>query len=209
MHGEHAAQVDHLEHVEAQIAEVIVDRLRQFFARERRNPRAILAAPRPDLGDDDEIIGIRVERFADELVRDVRAVEVARVDVVHPTRDGLAKHGQRRAMVLGRAEHARSGELHGTVTEPLHGAVAEGERAGLVDAGHGHGGVPGTWWNVLILSRAGNGLNTGIHLLPAYSCAAAFQVAHESASPFSRAYARRFRAAPMPLARPRPDDDRR
>ena len=72
-----------------------------------------------------------MQRLADELVGDVRAVEVAGVDVVHAARDGLAQHGQCRVVILGRAEHAGPGELHGAVAEPLHGAVAEGECAGL------------------------------------------------------------------------------
>src|ERR1700722_10066317 len=52
MHVEHAAQVDYVEHIQTQIAEVVVDRLSEFFAREGRDPRSILAAPGADLGDD-------------------------------------------------------------------------------------------------------------------------------------------------------------
>ena len=121
----------------AEIAQVVVHRLGQLFGRERREPGSILAAPGADLGDDDEIVGIGVQRLADQLVGDVRAVVVAGVDVVDAARDGLAQHGQCRVAVLGRAEHAGPGELHGAVAEPLHGAVAELERAGSVDIGHG------------------------------------------------------------------------
>ena len=77
-----------------------------------------------------------MQRFADDLVGDVRAVEVAGVDMIHAGCDGLAQHGQCRVAIAGRAEHAGPRELHGAVAEPLHGAVAEGEGAGLVDAGH-------------------------------------------------------------------------
>ena len=42
---EHAAEVDHVENVESQIAEIVVDGLSQFFGREGRDPRSILAAP--------------------------------------------------------------------------------------------------------------------------------------------------------------------
>jgi len=72
MHVEHTAQVDDLEHIQAQIAEILVDRLREFLAREGWNPRAIRAAPGADLGDDDEIIAIGRQRFPDDLVGDVR-----------------------------------------------------------------------------------------------------------------------------------------
>ena len=77
-----------------------------------------------------------MQRFADDLVGDVRTVEIAGVDVIDAGGDGLAQHGQCRVMIPGRAEHAGPGELHGAVAEPLHGAVAEGEGAGFVDAGH-------------------------------------------------------------------------
>ena len=73
-----------------------------------------------------------MQRLADELVGDVRTVEVAGVDVIDAARHRLAQHGERRVAILGRAEHAGPGELHGAVAEPLHGAVAERERAGFV-----------------------------------------------------------------------------
>ena len=131
MHVEHAAQVDDVEHVEAEVAQIVVDGLRQLFARKGRDPGPVLAAPGADLGDDDEIVGIGMQRLADDLVGDMRAVEVAGVDVVDAAGHRLAQHGERRVAILGRAEDAGPGELHGAVTQPLHGAVAEREGAGL------------------------------------------------------------------------------
>ena len=66
-----------------------------------------------------------MKRLANELIGDVRAIVIAGVDVVDPPRDRLAKHGEGRVAILGRAEHARSGELHGTVAHTVHGAVAQ------------------------------------------------------------------------------------
>ena len=126
MDAEHAAQVDHVEHIEAEIAQIVVHRLSQLLGREGRNPRSVRAAPGADLGDDDEIVGIGMQRLADELIGDVRAVEVAGVDVIDAARDRLAQHGDRRLAVLRRPEHAGSGELHGAVAEALH---ADGRRA--------------------------------------------------------------------------------
>jgi hypothetical protein len=76
------------------------------------------SAPRPDLGDDDEVAGIRVERLPDQPVGDVRAVEIAGVDVVDA------------GGVPGRAEHAGAGQLHGAVAEAADGAVAQWEVGG-------------------------------------------------------------------------------
>jgi hypothetical protein len=91
----------------------------------------------PILGDDHKTVGIGMQRLADQLVRHVRAVVIAGVDVVDATRDRLPQHGQCRVMILGRAKYPRPRELHGTIAEPLHSAVAKGKRAGLSKGG-GH-----------------------------------------------------------------------
>ena len=39
--ADHAAQVDHVERVQAEVAQVVVHRLRQLRRRERRLPRAV------------------------------------------------------------------------------------------------------------------------------------------------------------------------
>jgi hypothetical protein len=41
---------------------------------------------------------------------------------------------QRRVTIFGRAKHAGAGELHGAIAQPLHHAVAERERARLIDS---------------------------------------------------------------------------
>ena len=53
------------------------------------------------------------------------AIVIAGVDMVDPPRDCLAKHSEGRVAILRRAEHARSGELHGAVAQTVHGAVAQ------------------------------------------------------------------------------------
>src|SRR5262245_46775629 len=71
-----------------------------------------------------------MQRLADQFVSDVRAVEVAGVDVVHAGGDSVPQHGNGLTMILGRAEHARSRELHGPIAEPVHATSAEGEGSG-------------------------------------------------------------------------------
>ena len=85
------------------------------------------SAPRtaPTLVTNHEVIGIGMKRLANELVGDVRAIEIAGVDMVDPARDRLAKYGEGRVAVVRRAEYARSGELHGAVAHTVHGAVAQ------------------------------------------------------------------------------------
>ena len=121
------SEIDHVEHIEAEVAEVVVHGLRQVFARERREPRSVRAAPGADLGDDDEVVRVGRQRLADQLVGDLRTIEVAGVDVIDPAGDGLAQHGQGRVSILGWSEYAGPGQLHGAVAEPFHGAIPEGE----------------------------------------------------------------------------------
>ena len=104
----------------------------------RRQPRALGTAPCTDLGDDEQVVAIRVQGFADQLIRDVRAVEVARVDMVDAQGHGLAQYGKRRVAILGWAEDAGAGELHGAIAEAVHLVAADGKRAGLNDERHGH-----------------------------------------------------------------------
>ena len=105
----------------------------QFLTGESRHPRLVRAAPGADLGDDDQIVAIRVKRFADDLVGDMRTVEIAGVDMINPTCNGLAQHGERRIVILRRTEYAGTCQLHGAVAEPFDTAATESERAGLID----------------------------------------------------------------------------
>ena len=74
-------QVHHVEHVEPEVPQVVVDLLAQLRGRAGVQPAAVLVAAGADLGDDVQVVGVRGERLADELVRDVGPVEVGRVDV--------------------------------------------------------------------------------------------------------------------------------
>ncbi len=130
---EHAAKVDQFERIQPQIAQIVLHRLDQFVARKGRIPGSIRTAPRADLGDDDEIVGIGVQRFADQLIGEMRSVEVAGVDVVDAGGDGLPQHGEGRAAIFRRPEHAGAGELHGAIAEPPHRAAAEWKGAGTGD----------------------------------------------------------------------------
>ena len=123
-HVEHDAQVDDIERVHAEMAQVVVDRAGEILRREGRIPRRVRSPLRTDFGDDDEIVRIGMKRLADDLVGHVRAVEVARIDVVHAAGDRLAQDGDGAVPVLRRAEHVRAGELHRAVAQTPHQAIA-------------------------------------------------------------------------------------
>ena len=92
-------------------------------------PAALPVAPGAHFGDDVQIVRVRRERLADELVGDVRPVVIGRVDVGDAeVRDG-AQHRQRLAHVFRRPEYARAGQLHGAVADP-----GQAEIAGAIDS---------------------------------------------------------------------------
>ncbi len=156
---EHEAQVDDLQHVQAQVAQVVVHRPGQVLRRVGRVPGGVLAPEGADLGDQGQIVRIGVKRFADDLVGDVRAIEVAGVDVVDPGGDRFAQDRDRLAPVLRRPEHARPRQLHGAIAQTPDAAPAQGEASGFVEIGHGclrgQGRLGGRRWSRL--PRAGRG----------------------------------------------------
>jgi hypothetical protein len=56
------------------------------------NPGFIFTSASAHLGDDHQTVWIGMERLLDDLIRDVRTVEVAGVDVVDPQRDSLSQY---------------------------------------------------------------------------------------------------------------------
>ena len=53
--------------------------------------------------------GVGMQRFADEFVGDIRAVELRGVDVVDAQLDCALEHGERLVVVARRAEHTGPG----------------------------------------------------------------------------------------------------
>jgi len=62
-----------------------------------------------------------MERLFDQLIGDMRAIEVAGVDMIDAGLDGLAQNGKRAVNVMGRSPHLRTGKLHGTIAHAVHG----------------------------------------------------------------------------------------
>src|SRR6266436_4785672 len=86
------------------------------------------------------MVAVREERLPDDLVGDVRAVGVGRVDVVDAQIDRGPQHLDRGGAVARRPEDARAGELHRAVADPVEVEVPDPVRAGLgggwADGGH-------------------------------------------------------------------------
>ncbi len=123
----HDAQIDHIHRLEPEIAQIILDSAGQIVRFLRRQPGRIGPSHGADLGDDGQILGVRMQRFLDDLVGDMRAVEIAGVDMVDALGDSLAQHGEGGVAILGRTEDAGTGQLHGAITHAVHGAAGEGK----------------------------------------------------------------------------------
>jgi hypothetical protein len=129
MHVEHDAQIDDVENIEAEIAQVVMHCCRKLLGGKSRVPRAIGTALGADLGDDGQIVGIGMQGLADKLVGDMRAIEIAGIDVVDAGGDRGAQHRQGCVPILRRPEDAGTGKLHGAIAEAFDATVAEGESA--------------------------------------------------------------------------------
>ena len=68
------AQVHHIEHVEAEVPQVVVDLRAQLRGRAGVQPAALLVAAGSDLRDDVQAVWVGRERLADDLIRDDRPV---------------------------------------------------------------------------------------------------------------------------------------
>ena len=68
--------------LDLQGAQVVLDAGLQLGGGVRRQPAPGVVAPRADLGDEREVVRVRVQRLPDQVVDDLRPVVLRRVDVV-------------------------------------------------------------------------------------------------------------------------------
>jgi len=120
-------EIDDIEGIEAEIAQIVLDALDQIFSRTVENPGAIVATASADLGDEGEVFRVRMQGFLNELVRYVRTVEVAGVNVVDAGIDGLVQNGDGFGAITGWAENVGTGELHGAVADAVNGECGSRE----------------------------------------------------------------------------------
>ncbi len=84
------------------------------------------------LGGDHQMIGIRVQRFANQFLADVGAVGIGCVDEIDPQLHRASQHAQRLVAVGRRPPYAVTRELHRAEPQSMHRAIAEGHRARTV-----------------------------------------------------------------------------
>jgi hypothetical protein len=105
----HGPHVDDVDDIETQVTEIVMHAALDIFGLDRREPRTVFATDGAHLGDDHQIVRIRVKRLANQLVGNVGTVEVAGVDVIDAGGHRFAKHREGCITVLWRPEYAGAG----------------------------------------------------------------------------------------------------
>src|SRR5216684_6046420 len=112
-------EVDYVQGVESEIAQIIMDRIDQLLTGKGMNPRFILRAPGTHFSYDHQSIWIRMKRLSDDPVGHMRTVKVAGINVIDPGRHSLSQNSDCCVHITWRSPYLRTGKLHGAVTHPL------------------------------------------------------------------------------------------
>src|SRR5580700_58902 len=94
--------------------------IRQLLGRKSRNPRLILSPPRAYFRNDDKPFPIGMERPIDDLIRDVRTIEVAGVDVIDTLSDSFSQHSNGAFHIPRRSPYMWTCKLHRAITNAIH-----------------------------------------------------------------------------------------
>ena len=119
-----AVQLEQVDALEAEAAQAELDLLAQVRRLAERGPLARALAGQAGLGRDDHVVGVRVQRLAQQVLGDVGAVGVGGVEEGDPDLDGPTQHGDRLGVVARRTPDALAGQLHRAVAEAYDGQVA-------------------------------------------------------------------------------------
>src|SRR6266404_5177667 len=113
------SKVNHIQHVEPEISQVVVDGINQFVSRKRMRPGPVLTTARTNFGDDHKTVRIRMQRPLNNLVGDVWTIEVAGINVVHSRRDCLSQDLDGSFDIAWRSPNLWTSELHGAIAHTL------------------------------------------------------------------------------------------
>src|ERR1700745_3741069 len=132
-------EIHDLERIEAQVAQIVMYGIDYLLARACVQPGTVGAAASADFGHDHQVIGIRMQRLLNDLIGDMRPVEIAGIDVVHARCHSLAKNRDRAGNIAWWAPNLLiailSGELHGPITDPVNSQRCSRERKRATEIG--------------------------------------------------------------------------
>ena len=154
-----AVQLEQVDGVHAETAQAHLALLPQIGREAEDRPRVGPGAQQTGLRRDDDTVGVRVQRLADQSLGHVRAVGIRGVDEVDAEFDGAAQDANAFFGVGGRAPYTLSGQAHGAESQAVDREIAaDGERSRcLSDALRGHFSdrTPAMTWCPCEVERSG------------------------------------------------------
>src|SRR5579862_909814 len=125
-------EIYNLERIEAQVAQIVMYGIDNLLPRACVKPGTVGAAASADFGHDHQVIGIRMQRLLNDLIGDMRTVEIAGIDMIHARCHSLAQNRDRAWNIAWWAPNLLiailSGELHGPITDPVNSQRCARER---------------------------------------------------------------------------------
>src|SRR5215471_14586332 len=102
------------------------------------NPGLVGTAAGTDFRNDHQTVGIGMERLLDNLIRDMRTIEIARVDVVHSGFDSFPQNPHGTLRIARWSPNLGTRQLHRTISYAVHGhrGVCKGVASAKVNVSH-------------------------------------------------------------------------
>src|SRR5258708_32239057 len=107
--------------VDGQASQVVLDSLRELHWRIEAQHSSRQVPSRANLADQRQSLRVRMQRCPDELIRDIRTIELGGIDVIDAEFRGAPQHRNRLAAVSRRPEYPRTRQLHGAEADTRHG----------------------------------------------------------------------------------------
>src|ERR1700733_11249329 len=111
-HDSSHAKIYDIERVDSQIAQIVVNGIDQFLTRKSVQPGLVLTPASSHLGNNHQVIGIRMKSLLDNLIRHMRTVEVPGIDMVDPRGNCFSQNSNRGVHVAWWSPNLWTGELH-------------------------------------------------------------------------------------------------
>src|SRR5262249_51041489 len=103
------------------ISKIVMNRINQFLPGKSMNPGLVWAAAGADFRNDHQMVGIGIKRLLDNLIRDMRTIEIARIDVVHSGFDSCPQNTDGTIRIAGWSPNLGTRQLHRTISHTVYG----------------------------------------------------------------------------------------
>src|SRR2546430_8857782 len=112
-------QVHDIKPIEPKISEIVMNGIDQFLTRKSMRPGFVRFAPSADLGDDHQVIRVRMERLPDDLIGHVGTIKVAGIDMVHTGCDRLSQNSDCAVNISRWSPYLRTRKFHRAVAHAV------------------------------------------------------------------------------------------